>query len=70
MLLRLASFFKGLWRRHIVDEFPFRDECFDCDYDDCEKCSVKIGAEKLKIPNPSKGINPITPASPPFFLGV
>ena len=30
-----------LWfRRHIADDFPYPDECFDCNRGDCVDCPV------------------------------
>jgi hypothetical protein len=37
----LIRWLKTFWRRHIVDDFPWPDECFDCNRLDCEGCHVK-----------------------------
>ena len=35
---KMAS--KRFWKNHIVDEFPYPDECFDCHKGDCGGCLV------------------------------
>lgn len=31
----------GWWRRHVVDEFPYPGECFECKRSNCEGCPVQ-----------------------------
>ena len=34
---------RKIWNVHIVGDFPYPDECFDCDKGSCNGCELKGG---------------------------
>jgi len=41
-----ASKGKSWFQRHVADDFPYPDECFDCNRTDCVDCYVLEREEK------------------------
>lgn len=35
------SDFRAFWLKHISAPFPYPDECFDCEREDCVGCSIR-----------------------------
>jgi len=34
----IIEMLKRFWKKHIVDDFPYPEDCFDCDKADCSSC--------------------------------
>ena len=43
ILLKGMGVGRKLWRQHIVDEFPYPDECWGCKLATCSGCEVSRG---------------------------
>ena len=37
----MRDWLKRFWKKHICDDFPYADQCFDCNRMNCEECRVK-----------------------------
>ena len=44
MWQRIKQWIDRYWKRHVVDDCPWPDECFDCDKGDCVGCDVLMKA--------------------------
>jgi len=38
----MFKWLKSWWKVNIVDDFPYPDECFDCNLESCENCSWRV----------------------------
>jgi hypothetical protein len=42
----MISWLKRFWKKHIIDDFPYPDDCFDCDEADCSLCKIMLRLTK------------------------
>ena len=42
----LIQWLKGFVKRHIVDDFPYPDPCFDCNKGNCAGCPIWVASMK------------------------
>ena len=44
----MKAWFKAFWKKHIVDNFPYEDECFDCNLLTCGGCKLRESPEAVR----------------------
>jgi len=43
----MKAWFKAFWKKHIVDNYPYADECFDCKLS-CDGCRLSETPEAIR----------------------